>query len=109
MDLVEALRNAQHPRTRKRILAKGAGLMAIDFFFDIETVPDQSPDAFAEHVGNVKPPGNYKKQETIDQWLFDNAERIATEEWKKTALNGLRGEIVSIAWAIDNRDPQSLT
>lgn len=76
--------------------------MTIKLFFDIETIPDQRPDALDRHLDQVHPPRNYKNKDTIDAWMLENAERIANEEWMKTGLSGLRGEIVSIAWAIDD-------
>lgn len=76
--------------------------MSHRLFIDLETIPDQDPGAFNKYLDAVKPPGNYKKQETIDNWMLENAERIALEDFQKTALNGLHGEICSIAWAIDD-------
>lgn len=74
--------------------------MTIPLYFDIETIPDQREDVFKEYLDEVKPPANYKKEETINNWLLENAERIALETYHKTALNGLYGEICSIAWAL---------
>lgn len=73
-------------------------------YCDIETIPDQDPDAFEKYLDAVEPPGNYKKQETIDNWLLENAEAIALENFQKTGLTGLRGEICSIAFAINDRE-----
>lgn len=83
--------------------------MGIDTFFDMETIPDQSENAFDEYLDAVEPPGSYKKQESIDNWLIENAERVALENFQKTALNGLYGEICSLSWAIAGREIQSLT
>lgn len=83
--------------------------MSCRLYIDIETLPDQRPGAFDKYVQAVQPPGNYKKQESIDAWLAENAERVALEDYRKTALSGLRGEICSIAWALDNGEIQSLT
>jgi hypothetical protein len=73
-------------------------------FFDIETIPDQRPGAFDRYLDAVEPPANYKKQETIDKWMLENAENVALENFKKTGLTGLHGEICSIAWALDDND-----
>lgn len=73
-------------------------------FIDLESIPDQRPDAFDRYLDAVKPPGNLKKQETIDKWMVENAETVALENFKKTGLNGLHGEICSIAWALDDND-----
>jgi hypothetical protein len=79
-----------------------------NLFFDIETIPDQSPNALDTHLEAVKPPAQYKKPESIDKWMKLNAEEVAVENWKRTALNGLYGEIVSIAWAFDDNETNGL-
>jgi len=76
---------------------------------DIETIPDQREGVYERYLDEVEPPGNYKKQESIDRWLIDNAERVALENWHKTALNGLHGEICSISYAVEDRDIQTIT
>ena len=86
-----------------------------NLFFDLETIPDQREGALQDHLNNIKPPGTYKKQESIDKWMKENGEAAAIEQWKKTALEGISGQIVSIAWAFDDgvvqgfcrRDPES--
>jgi hypothetical protein len=83
--------------------------MSIKFYFDIETIPDQADGAFDKYVSAVEPPGQYKKPESIDKWMAENAENVALENYKKTALNGLHGEICSIAWAIADGEIQHLT
>jgi hypothetical protein len=71
---------------------------------DLETIPDQRPGAIDRYLEMVKPPGRYSKPESIAKWMEDNAEAAAVENWKKSALHGIAGEIVSIAWAFDD-DP----
>lgn len=83
--------------------------MSLKTVLDIETIPDQRPGAFERYIELVKPPGNYKKQESIDAWLAENAEAVAEQDYCKTALTGLRGEVCSIAYAIDDGEIQSIT
>lgn len=83
--------------------------MSIPFYFDIETIPDQAENAFQRHLEAVKPPANYKKPETIAKWMAENAEAAALEDYRKTALTGLYGEICSIAWAIDDGEIRHIT
>ena len=71
----------------------------LDFFFDLETITDQRPGALQEHIAMVRPPGQYKKPESIAKWMEENAEVEGVESWKKTGLDGLTGEIISISWA----------
>lgn len=71
-------------------------------YIDIETIPDQTPGSLEKILATVQPPGNYKKSESIAKWREESAPAIAEEKWLKTALNGASGEIISIAWAIDD-------
>ena len=60
------------------------------------------------YIAQVKPPGNIKKPESIDKWMFENAEERAAEDYCKTGLSGLHGEICAIGFAFDGGDPVSL-
>ena len=71
-------------------------------YLDLETIPNQKPGALQNMLDNIKPPKSYKKPESIQKWLEDEGPAAAVEEWKKTALEGIAGSIVSIAWAFDN-------
>ncbi len=70
-------------------------------FFDLETLPDQSEGALAAHLDGIAAPARYKKPESIQRWIEDEGPAAAVEEWKKTALQGISGQIASIAWAFD--------
>lgn len=76
--------------------------MSLKLYADLESIPDQREGAFERYLEQVSPPGNYKKQETIDAWMLENAEAIALQDYKKTGLSGLHGEICSIAFALDD-------
>jgi len=83
--------------------------MSIKNYFDMETIPDQREGAFERYLDQVKPPANYKKQETIDKWMLENAEAEAEKDYLKTGLTGLHGEICSVSWALDDGEVKSLT
>ena len=72
---------------------------------DIETLPDQSEGALESAAELVKVPANYKKEEVIEKYRQEHAE----EEFLKTGLHGISGEICSIAWAIDDKEVDALT
>jgi len=74
-------------------------------FLDIETIPDQTPGALESIMKTITPPGNIKKQETIDAWMAENASVKAEEVWRATALDGAKGEVFAIGWAFDNEEP----
>lgn len=69
-----------------------------NLYFDIETIPDQKPGALERAAALVKVPATYKKPEVIENFRAERAQ----EAYEKTSLNGLHGEICSIAWAIDD-------
>lgn len=77
-------------------------------YIDIETVPDQREGALDKYLAEVKPPANYKKPESIEKWMKENAEMVAVEQWKKSALTGIAGEILSVAWAFDDRPSEGV-
>lgn len=80
----------------------------INLGFDLETIPDQRPGAFERCIENIKPPGNIKKPESIEKWLTEKGPGAAAEQYHKTGLKGISGEICSVAWALDSGEPRSL-
>lgn len=74
----------------------------IELFLDIETIPCSRADIQARCVADVAPPGNYKKQETIDQWWLTEGEAKKAEAIARTALDGTWGEIICIGLAIND-------
>lgn len=77
-------------------------------YFDAETIPDQREGAFETYLDKVKPPANYKKQESIDKWMADNAEAAAAELYAKTSFSGLHGELCAIGFKVDDNPAVSL-
>ena len=71
-------------------------------YFDIETIPSQSPELLAEYEKNVTPPASCKKPESIEKWLEENRASAAADALAKTSFDGGRGHVCSIAWAINN-------
>jgi hypothetical protein len=84
-----------------------------DIYHDIETVPGQSAEVtgairldIEKEIENLAPPGNYKKQETIDAWMEAEAARLRSEEefearHRRCSFSSTKGEIISIACAIN--------
>jgi hypothetical protein len=101
--------------------------MIAQLFTDIETMPAQRPDVLEEiraekqadldaALAAIKPPGNYKKQETIDEWLATEAPKIAAgltaafdstvdEAYRKTGLDGAFGQIACVSFAYRGAEP----
>lgn len=75
-------------------------------FIDIETIPCQQEGAFEEIKKTIQPPGNIKKLESIEKWIAENADAAAEEKWRKTALDGSKGELFCIGFALNNEKPR---
>lgn len=100
-------------------------------YLDIETIPGQK--LYASFLDDAKnnfkaPSGLSKKQALVDMGLDGNtepqkywtkddtvktweermspimAESVAEDNWRKTSFDGGKGEVISIAWAVEN-DP----
>ena len=77
----------------------------MNIYLDIETIPGQSESLFREVAAGIAPPGNISKPETLAKWEQEKKPAIIEEAWRKTAFHGDRGEVVCIAWAIDDEPP----
>lgn len=77
-------------------------------YLDIETCPAQDPAVRAEFLANVKVPGQYKKPESIAEWMKENAEAEADAAWRKTSFDGALGHICVIGLACDDGHPVAL-
>lgn len=97
-------------------------------YLDIETIPAQRPDVLAEiragkqaeldaAIAAIAPPGNYKKQETIDEWMANEAPKIAEklcnafdaevdDAYRKTSFDGAFGQVCVIGFAVEDDRPQ---
>jgi predicted PolB exonuclease-like 3'-5' exonuclease len=71
-----------------------------NIFLDIETLPSQSAEYRAKVRAGIKPPAQYKKPESIAQWMADNAEAETDAAVAKTSFDPAAGHICSIAWAV---------
>lgn len=74
-------------------------------YFDAETIPSQDPAVRLEIAAGIKPPGTFKKAESIAEWMAANAEAEAEAEWLKTSFDGAVGQISCLSMAIDDSDP----
>ena len=68
-------------------------------YFDLETIPSQSPAYLERCLGKVKPPASIKKPESIDKWYAESAVTAAQDMFDKSSFDGGRGHICTIAWA----------
>lgn len=76
------------------------------FYFDIETIPAQDPAVREEIAAGITAPAQYKKPESIAEWLKENRESEAEAQWLKTSFDGGIGHVCCIAWAIGDGAPE---
>lgn len=83
----------------------------MNIYLDIETIPTQPElEAKAEIAKTIKAPAAMKKAETIQDW-HDGVGKYAgvkdasiEEAYRKTALDGAKGEVISVAFASCEHD-----
>lgn len=75
--------------------------------FDIETIPCDT--ARERLTAGVKPPGTITKPETLAKWEEESRPDAEDKAFREGALQGLFGNIISIAWAIDDEPVQSIS
>lgn len=81
--------------------------------FDIETIPQQ-PEEGAKFLiaQDIKAPAAMKKEETVQAWhngegKYAGAKDAAIEEvYRKTSFDASKGQICSIAWAVNDGEIQ---
>lgn len=81
----------------------------MNIYFDLETVPCQLPGIKEELAAAVTAPGQFKKAESIAEWLKENREAEAEKAWLNTSFDGGLGQICVIGWAIDDGLPHALS
>jgi predicted PolB exonuclease-like 3'-5' exonuclease len=99
-------------------------------FIDIETIPAQRADVMEEirtskraeldaALASIAPPGNYKKAETIAEWMANEAPKIAAglqagfdadvdDAYRKTGLDGSFGQVCVIGFALNDDAPRAI-
>jgi hypothetical protein len=75
-----------------------------DVYIDIETIPSQSPALLAKFRADVKAPAQYKKPESIAEWMADNADQAALDAMAKTSFDPAYGHICTIGYAHGDGD-----
>lgn len=71
-------------------------------FIDIETLPTADPVVIARLAETIKPPGQFKKAESIAEWMKDNKDAALAEMVSKTSFDGMYGRIACICYAFDD-------
>jgi hypothetical protein len=77
----------------------------MNIYLDIETCPGQATGLRDEFTANVKAPAQYKKPESIAEWMKENAEAEAEQAWRKTSFDGAHGHVCVVGLAFDDERP----
>ena len=87
----------------------------MNIFIDIETIPQQPEMEIKAIIAKtIKAPGSMSKPETIEQWHKGEGkyagikEKAIENQYRKTSFDGAKGEIISIAWAVEDREVKNL-
>lgn len=72
--------------------------------FDIETLPTNDPAVIAELESSISAPAQYKKPDSIAEWMKENKDSALKDAVSKTSFSGMYGRIACIGWAIDDGD-----
>ena len=78
----------------------------MNIYIDIETLPSSDPKFIADVAATITAPVQYKKPESIAEWLAANKEQAVKDLVSKTSFDGLYGSIACIAWAFDDKPVQ---
>ena len=70
--------------------------------FDIETLPTNLTKIIEYLSKKVKPPGNLKRKEAIEEWMQYEKPKAVDEVVARTALDGSYGRVCSIAWKLND-------
>ena len=83
----------------------------MNVFIDIETIPQQpEKEAKLAIAETITAPNTMSKPETIEAWhngvgkYEGEKEKVIDETYRKTSFDASKGEICSIAWAIQDGD-----
>lgn len=71
-------------------------------FLDIETQRTANPAVIKRIKDSIRPPGQYKKPESIAQWYASEGASATLEKINATALDGTFGQLAVIGWAIED-------
>jgi predicted PolB exonuclease-like 3'-5' exonuclease len=79
----------------------------MNFYFDIETIPCQLPGIREEFDACVQAPGQYKKAESIAEWMKENRAIEGEKAWLATSFDGTVGHTCVIGFAVGDEAPHS--
>ena len=79
----------------------------MNFYFDVETIPCQLEGIREEFDSAVEAPGQYKKADSIADWLKENRAIEGEKAWFKTSFDGALGHACVISFAVGDKTPHT--
>lgn len=79
-----------------------------ELFLDIETQRTSDPAVIKRLQDAVKPPGQYKKADSIAQWMLTEGQQARVDAVNKTSLDGTYGRLATIGYAEGDEEPTIL-
>lgn len=73
-------------------------------YIDIETIPCADPEFIAQVEAGITAPAQYKKPESISEWLEANKAQAVKDAVAKTSFDGLYGSIACICYSFDDSE-----
>ena len=80
----------------------------MNIYIDIETLPTTDPAVIADLHATDKAPGQYKKPESIAEWMAAEGEKAKADAVAKTSFDGLYGRICCVCFAVDDGPIESV-
>jgi DNA polymerase elongation subunit (family B) len=80
----------------------------MNLYIDIETLPTNSGNVIQSIASSIKAPGQFKKPESIAQWMNENLQTELENAVRRTALDGAFGRVYVIGYAIDDEPPKAI-
>lgn len=75
-------------------------------YLDIETIPNQSAEYRAKVREGITAPAQYKKPDSIAQWIAENGDVATDEAIAKTSFDPALGHICCLSYAVGDGDAQ---
>ena len=76
----------------------------MNIYLDIETLPTTDQVIIDKFAEGITAPGQYKKPDSIAEWMAANKDQALKDLVSKTSFDGLYGHVACIAWEIEDGD-----
>ncbi len=78
-------------------------------YLDVETLQTTNSDVIADLESKITAPGQYKKPDSIAEWIKENHDSELEKLVSQTSFNALHGSIACICFALDDDEVQAVS